>query len=1406
MPGADPGQWYGTAPLSDDRPLQPEGVPVTVSPSAIEKFEGCALRWLLETSGGRDGSAGTAAGIGSLLHDLAHELAPRAAELDGVALQAELERELERRWPSLGLEGWVGRKEQARARAMVRLLTGYLQQGAPGLVGTELDVRVEIGRAVLTGRVDRLEVDSSGRPVVVDLKTTKYPPTNDTVAQNAQLGAYQLAVEHGAFERLDAVRENEPGGAALVHLGHGAASPRVQPQPPLAQAADPGWAAAMVARAADGMAAAAFPARVSADCDRCPVRLVVPGPARGRPARAAGSDAGRRVVSALTAVEVAQLLGLPAPTQEQAQVVEAPLGPQLVVAGAGSGKTETMASRVVWLVANDLVAPDAVLGLTFTRKAAGELAERVTRRLRTLRRVRPARGADGPAALEAFPRVGTYNAYAASLVADHGLRLGIEPGARLLGEAATWQVAHDVVEAWDATALESLDYALDTLVGAVLALAGQCAEHLLDPDDVVGLVDAVEGRLTGLPKDASGGAAVGPTASSDVGKALRSLRTRRALVPLLHAYAARKRDLGVLDFGDQVAIAARLAALPEVAAAERAQYGVVLLDEYQDTSHAQLELLSRLFGDGHAVTAVGDPHQSIYGWRGASAGNLDAFRDTFRDPAGATARVDGLSTSWRNPRVVLDLANTLAQPLVERGGVPVRSLRPRDDAPDGTVRVAWHATVDDEVADLADEIARLRSGEGHPTVAVLCRQRAQFPAVEKALRERGVPVEVVGLGGLLHRPEVADVVATLRVLHDPPARRRAGAAAHRSALAPRPPRPGRARGVGAAPGPATGRRDRRTRRRGRRRARPRRRRRGLGRRRARRPAAPRVDQLGRPRAVRGRRGTGSSGSPASWLGSAPPPTCRCPSSCWRSSARCCSTSSSRPGRRAGRHRRRAGARPARRLHRRRRAVPRHLRPPDPGRLPVLAEGGRDPRARPGAGRRRHRPRRRRRGRPRRGAGQPARRAGAHRARGQGPGVGRRGGARAARGAVPLGPHQGRPGHRVGLAHADRVAAVRAARRRRLAAVLALALGRARQGRRRVGGGAQAGLRRPRGRRGAASRLRRGDPRAAPAAAQRRVVEHPQEADEAVPVPRPRGRAAGRRPARGAGRDGAARPGAGRREPAPGRAAGAPVAGAGHGTRRAAGGGRRRGPRRGGADGQLALVPASPVVAALEDEVDRLLAEREALRRTASEVVLPSHLSASRTVRLARDPAELALALRRPVPTEPRAQTRLGTTFHEWVEHHLRSQALLDLDDVAGAGDADEPPAPGLEPLQDAFLASEWSRREVVDVEVDLETSVGGTVLRGRIDAVVRDDDGPDGRAATWSWTGRPARCRPATTPWRRQVQLAVYRLAWSRLHGVPPQDVRAAFFHVASGRTVWLDDAETDQERLEQVLGSLPTA
>jgi DNA helicase II / ATP-dependent DNA helicase PcrA len=150
-----------------------------------------------------------------------------------------------------------------------------------------------------------------------------------------------------------------------------------------------------------------------------------------------------------SADDLAEALGTDRPTAEQRAVVEFDLSPAVVVAGAGSGKTETMASRVIWLIANDYVRPAEILGLTFTRKAAHELSARLATKLEQLRGTglwRPA----GEAAEDAFdlPTVSTYHAYAGRLVAEHGLRLGVEPDSQLLSEAACWQLAHDVVAAY----------------------------------------------------------------------------------------------------------------------------------------------------------------------------------------------------------------------------------------------------------------------------------------------------------------------------------------------------------------------------------------------------------------------------------------------------------------------------------------------------------------------------------------------------------------------------------------------------------------------------------------------------------------------------------------------------------------------------------------------------------------------------------------------------------------------------------------------------------------------------------------------------------------------------------------------------------------------------------------------
>ncbi len=504
---------------------------------------------------------------------------------------------------------------------------------------------------------------------------------------------------------------------------------------------------------------------------------------------------GSAPIGSPSAAQLARLLRLPEPTPEQAAVISAPLGPLAVIAGAGSGKSETMAARLVWLVANGMVRPDRVLGLTFTRKAAAEFADRVRSRLERLRRAglgdtKPSSAAEAAGSEDPFggdPVIGTYHAYAGRLVSDNALREGLEPSMRLITPALSWQLAAQIVAAYDGP-MDEIIWTPQTVTAAVLELAGDLSEHLRDTGDVtaVGLWltaehDALPGRVT-----------------QAVRKIISTQHAREQLLPLVSRYAAAKAAREVLDHGDQVALAARIAGRhPEVGAAERARYQVVLLDEYQDTSHAQLVLLQALFGGGHPVTAVGDPCQSIYGWRGASAGNLRRFTADFPvvarvRPFGASAPsgpapVLQLSTSFRNSAQVLDAAAAIQEELrYEAPDVP-RLVSAPDRSQRGTVACALLDTILDEAEWVAAQAAALLAGEpgcapdGRPwspgperretgvrpsDIAVLCRKRSQFVPLRHALEARGIPVEVVGLGGLLAVPEVQDVVATLRVLHD----------------------------------------------------------------------------------------------------------------------------------------------------------------------------------------------------------------------------------------------------------------------------------------------------------------------------------------------------------------------------------------------------------------------------------------------------------------------------------------------------------------------------------------------------------------------------------------------------------------------------------------------------------------
>ncbi|GAB3446785.1 UvrD-helicase domain-containing protein [Actinophytocola sediminis] len=471
-------------------------------------------------------------------------------------------------------------------------------------------------------------------------------------------------------------------------------------------------------------------------------------------------------------------LGLPAPTDEQVAVIAAPVEPALVVAGAGAGKTETMAARVVWLVANGLVTPDRVLGLTFTRKAARQLADRVRARLRRLAgsgllaRIDPS-GERLAALYAGEPTVLTYHAYAGRLVAEHGLRLPVEPGARLLTVTACWQLAHRVVSTWTKD-LET-DRVPVTVTRYLLDLAGELAEHLVDEDALVAYAEHVCAAIENAPRAPRQRAEL----SQDLREVVATQRFRIALRPLVAAYAEQKRRAGALDFAEQMALAARLAAgYPEVVRGERDRWGAALLDEYQDTGHAQRILLRSLFGgadgDPVPVTSVGDPVQAIYGWRGASAANLPRFATDFPKRDNGTYRPAtryGLLTSFRNPPAVLALANAISAPL-RAAGIEVDELRAPDHAGQADVRCALLPDAEAEISWVADRIAErwqtsVADTGTPPTAAVLVRRRADMTDLAAALRERGLPVEVVGIGGLLDEPEVRDLVSALRVLIDP---------------------------------------------------------------------------------------------------------------------------------------------------------------------------------------------------------------------------------------------------------------------------------------------------------------------------------------------------------------------------------------------------------------------------------------------------------------------------------------------------------------------------------------------------------------------------------------------------------------------------------------------------------------
>jgi len=478
-------------------------------------------------------------------------------------------------------------------------------------------------------------------------------------------------------------------------------------------------------------------------------------------------------------VELIDALGISF-SMQQLDAITAPLEPGVIIAGAGSGKTTVMAARVVWLVGTGEVRPEEVLGLTFTRKAAAELSQRVRNAL-----LRAGVIADRGIDESGEQLIMTYDAFAARLVAEHGLRLGFEADPTLISGATRYRLASRVVKA-AAGPFEFISRLKPaTVTERVLRLDADLQQHLVDVADLDGHARDLLLDLASAPHNNRG------NTYADIKKAIIACQERLELASLVRDYQNLKRRLGLVEFADQMAIAARLAIeVPQVSSALRTAFRVVLLDEYQDTSAAQAIMLRGLFsgqtadhGRGHPVTAVGDPFQAIYGWRGAAASNIMTFADDFPRADGSPAFRYALTVNRRSGRTILDVANVLSLPLRSEAGSTLRvEHAPADNGLDGLgllqapeetsrgqVRAATFETWPEEISWIGDQIAGLKE-QGEVSrwaeIAVLTRRNADIAPFYAELTSRNVPVEIVGLGGLLYLPEIMDITAVLRVIDD----------------------------------------------------------------------------------------------------------------------------------------------------------------------------------------------------------------------------------------------------------------------------------------------------------------------------------------------------------------------------------------------------------------------------------------------------------------------------------------------------------------------------------------------------------------------------------------------------------------------------------------------------------------
>ncbi|HEY6627680.1 MAG TPA: ATP-dependent DNA helicase [Acidimicrobiia bacterium] len=410
------------------------------------------------------------------------------------------------------------------------------------------------------------------------------------------------------------------------------------------------------------------------------------------------------------------------PSPEQAKVLELGLDTIRIRAGAGTGKTTTVAMVIANLIAKHALDPERILGVTFTNKAASELADRVRSTI------------SGSIDEGRQVEVHTYHGFAAQVLSEFGALAGVDNRVKVITPTFSRQI---LSETFHHTTYQHLDITNRGTLDKIRGLGDRLGDHLLDPQD---LLDQIH------PDD-------------------ETWQSRVEMLETLTKYADDKRRLGVVDYGDLVTLSTRiLQANPGLAGEIRSRYEVVVLDEYQDTNPGQRVLLATIFGDRFPVIAVGDEDQTIYEWRGASSENFELFPTHFRRRDGQPAKDRSLTLNRRSAQSLLEVANVIRQ----QANPESEPLESDDRSKKGEVITYWAGDALAEADWIARRFEELHdSGVPYAEMAVLFRKNKDFAVVVDAMARGGIPVEVANLGGLLSVPEVAELRSWLMVIERP---------------------------------------------------------------------------------------------------------------------------------------------------------------------------------------------------------------------------------------------------------------------------------------------------------------------------------------------------------------------------------------------------------------------------------------------------------------------------------------------------------------------------------------------------------------------------------------------------------------------------------------------------------------